>query len=89
MNATVASNWDELEAAEPGAVLACDADGEIGSLVVKCPGCGDLATIDVDEDGPRAEHWKLTWFPLLPTLDHPVSHRPCGWSGRLTNGIWK
>ena len=89
MNATVVQNWNELDLAEPGAILACQVGDGIGSLVVQCPNCGDLATIDVEEDSPRDEHWKLTGYPLLPTLDRHVSHRPCGWTGRLTNGIWK
>lgn len=66
MNATVVTNWDELDVAEPGAILACSVGDDIGSLVVKCPGCGDLTTIDVDEDGPRPDHWKLTGFPADP-----------------------
>lgn len=89
MIATVVTTWDELDLAEIGAILACVREDEVVSLVVKCPECGDLATIDVEEDSPRGEAWKLTGFPLLPTLDRPVNHRACGWSGRLANGIWK
>jgi len=82
MNATFVETWDELDAAERGAVMACIREDEVVSLVARCPGCGEMTTIDLEDQ------FKLTGFPTLPTLDAPVRHS-CGWSGKLTNGVWK
>lgn len=85
MTANVVTTWAALADAPRGAILGCEAFGVkdvIASLAARCPGCGEMTTIDVEDE------FKLTGFPGAPTLDGPV-HHSCGWSGKLINGEWQ
>lgn len=92
IKAAICQIVEEFATAPPGAVLPAYREKEISSLMVKCPGCGQVSGLQiqphVDKGNPNS--WDLTGWPDAVTLSPGVHHSfGCGWHGRLKKGIWK
>lgn len=74
------------QGAQPGDIeLRRYDDGQIGGYAYRCPGCGQEDWLPVD-DGTIG--WVQTGTPETPTLRPSILHRPCGWHGYLTTGVF-
>ncbi len=72
--------------AQPGDIeLRTHDDGQVGGYAYRCPGCGQEDWLPVD-DG--AIGWVQTGPTDAPTLRPSILHRPCGWHGYLTAGVF-
>lgn len=76
--------------AAPGDVEPRVLGGELYGYAYRCAGCGEadyLALAPSTDDG-----WRVTaGDPAHPegvSLSPSILHRPCGWHGHLTNGVF-
>lgn len=73
--------------AQPGDIeFRAYPDGEPAGYAYRCPGCGQNDWLMVD-DGWQG--WVLTGSADAPTLRPSILHRPCGWHGYLTDGVFE
>lgn len=91
--ATIHDAYETFEAAGPGAIhYACDASGNVASVVIKCPGCGQVLALPLQRDPaqPFAPVWGFNGSRAKPSLAPSVHHKgECGWHGWLRKGRWR
>lgn len=71
--------------AQPGDIELRTMNGQVGGYAYRCPGCGQEDWLNVD-DGTHG--WTQTGHTDAPTLWPSILHRPCGWHGYLTAGVF-
>lgn len=97
IKATVLDGWPEDGYAEPGGILwATDKDGNKVAMVLACPGCGEMGSMDVGHPKPQTGRpsWDVTGGSMddVATLTlAPSIHCKgcCGWHGYLVNGVFQ
>ncbi|MCE5185111.1 MAG: hypothetical protein LLF76_03180 [Planctomycetaceae bacterium] len=92
MKATVCKVYQDFEAAPAGAILPAYRGDQISSLMMKCPGCGQVSGLQIrpHQDPGNPNSWEMSGWPDEVTLTPSVHHSfGCGWHGWLKNGKWK